>query len=835
MFAYPASAECGAWSPKLGGTADTMFALKQIALGRFYCIQLNALEVSTMEKHYNSQKAEKQMQQLWQENQIYKFDASRQGEPYSIDTPPPTVSGSLHIGHLFSYTQAEIIARFRRMQGYNVFYPFGFDDNGLPTERLVEREEGILAKNLPRSEFIKKCIATTKKYESDFKELWTSLGFSVDWSLQYTTISPEVRKISQALFLELARSGRAYTKESPMLWCVDCQTSIAQAELETADIDSTFNYIPFVVDGKAIEVATTRPELLYGCVCLFVNPTDDRYLNMIGKTAIVPLYDYEIPILADAKVDPEKGSGVVMCATFGDSTDAEWFFEHNLPYRRVILPDGKIAAEVPFIGQMTIPNARKEIIKILAEKGLLIKSEKLTHTVATHERCGQEVEIIPSRQWYIDILSDRKRFLEAADQINWYPAQMKSRYIAWVENLKWDWCISRQRYFGVPIPVWYCKACGKPVLASDEQLPVNPLETDYTGVCECGCRDFAPESAVFDTWVTSSITPQINERHGLKLTPMSMRTHAHEIIRTWTFYSIVRSLYHTGNIPWKDLMINGFVLAKKGEKLSKSKGNAPLDPATLIATHSADALRYWSANARLGTNTFFDPEELSASKRFITKLWNASKFAIAHLEDIDLSQTPVLLPIDRWIIERTNETFSKAAALLYEYEVGLARYEIDAFFWHDFCDNYIEIVKSRLYDPEVHGHERRRSGQYALYYALLGILKMYAVYVPHITDYIYSEFFRKHEKAISIHLLHWWQKKDECGLDSEILQFGEEMKNAISGMRKYKSENNLSMRAEINSLLVEHSPQFADWFRESANDLKYCANAKELKFVPANR
>lgn len=781
-----------------------------------------------MVKYYDFKQVEKQMQQLWQKEQLYRFDLSNPGKVYSIDTPPPTVSGSLHIGHLFSYTQAEMIARFRRMQGYNVFYPFGFDDNGLPTERLVEREEGIFAKDLPRSEFIEKCTAITKKYETEFKELWTSLGFSVDWSLQYETISPEVRKISQALFLELTEADKAYTKESPVLWCTECQTSIAQAELDTADVDSTFNYISFMVDGKPVEVATTRPELLYGCVCLFVNPNDERYQSLIGRSAIVPLYDYEIPIMADEKVGIDKGTGVVMCATFGDSTDAEWYSEHSLPYRRVILPDGKTAGDIPFIGGLKTHAARKETIRLLDQKRLLIKSERLTHAVATHERCGKEIEIIPSRQWYIDILSDKGLFLEAADRINWYPAQMKNRYIAWVENLKWDWCISRQRYFGVPFPVWYCKDCGSPVFASREQLPVNPLETEYNGVCSCGCEEFIPESAVFDTWATSSITPQINERLGIKLTPMSMRTHAHEIIRTWTFYSIVRSLYHTGGIPWKDLMINGFVLSKKGEKLSKSKGNSVLDPATLISTHSADALRYWSANARLGTDTFFDAEELSTSKRFITKLWNASKFAISHLDDIDLSREPALLPIDRWIIERTNETINKASGLLNEYEIGSARHEIDDLFWKDFCDNYIEVAKSRLYEPEIHGYEERRSSQYALYYTLLSILKMYAIYVPHITDYIYGEFFRQHEKAVSIHLLKWQKSGDT---DKSILLFGEEIKNAIFGMRKYKSENNLSMRAEMDELIVEHSSQFLDWFRQSEKDLKCCTNAKKVTFI----
>ena len=418
-----------------------------------------------MEKRYDFTQIEKQMQEFWENEQLYRFDRNAKGEIYSIDTPPPTVSGSLHIGHLFSYTQAEMIARSRRMQGWNVFYPFGFDDNGLPTERLVERDEGIRANTLPRSEFIAKCLSTTTKYEDEFKAFWKSLGFSADWSSEYKTISPEVRKISQELFLELVAMGKAYTKESPVLWCVECRTSIAQAELDTADEISTFNYIPFFVDDDPLEIATTRPELLYGCVCLFVHPNDERYKQYIGKSAVVPLYDFKVPILTDSKVGIDKGTGVVMCCTFGDSTDAEWYAEHNLPYRKVILPNGMIADDIPYIGGMAIHAARSEIIRLLDERGLLNKTETLIHTIGTHERCGRPIEIIPSQQWYIDILSERDRFRSVADEINWYPAAMKNRYLAWVDNLKWDWCISRQRYFGVPFPVWYCKDCGKPAFA----------------------------------------------------------------------------------------------------------------------------------------------------------------------------------------------------------------------------------------------------------------------------------------------------------------------------------------------------------------------------------
>ncbi len=787
-----------------------------------------------MQKHYDFKQVEKEMQNFWEENSIYRFDVDSQDETYSIDTPPPTVSGHLHIGHIFSYAQAEMIARFRRMQGYNVFYPFGFDDNGLPTERLVEKDEGIIAKNLPRSEFNTKCIATTEKYEKEFKSLWQSLGFSVDWSLQYETINPMVQRISQKSFIRLYEDGKAYMKESPVLWCTECQTSIAQAELETIDKDTTFNDIEFRVDEEKLIVATTRSELLYGCVCLFVNPDDDRYKRYIGKTAIVPLYDYSVPILSDGKVSIEKGTGVVMCATFGDSTDVEWYEAHNLPYRKVILPDGTIDKNVPFIGGLKVIAARKQIIKLLLDNGMLTDSKKITHTVAVHERCGKGIEIIPSKQWYIDILSNKETFLKAADKINWYPEHMKNRYTLWVENLKWDWCISRQRYFGVPIPIWYCKQCGKVMHASEEMLPINPLETSPDKPCSCRCSEFIPERSVFDTWATSSVTPQINakwcEENDLsgKLLPMSMRTQAHEIIRTWAFYTIVKSLYHTGEIPWKDIMICGFVLAKKGEKISKSKSNSELSPSALIENHSADVIRYWAANSRLGTDTFFSEEDLGIAKRFITKLWNASKFAISHLMDIDLGADIDLMPVDRWIIERCKQTTFEAARFLNQYEIGSARHEIDDFFWKDLCDYYLEIVKERLYQPEIHGYKERQSAQHALYYCMLNVLKLYAVYVPHITEYIYQEFFKRNEVCISVHKLNW---ESETPIDNEIIMFGESLKEIIAQTRKYKSENALSMKAEIEEVVIKSDIKNVEMFNQTIRDIKACCKAREIKII----
>ncbi|MBQ9119429.1 MAG: valine--tRNA ligase [Lachnospiraceae bacterium] len=786
-----------------------------------------------MDKKYDFTKTEKELEQLWAKQQIYKYQNGRERKIFSIDTPPPTVSGRLHIGHVFSYTQAEMIARFKRMQGYDVFYPFGFDDNGLPTERLVEKDEKIRANALLRSEFRAKCMSTIEKYESEFKDLWKRLGFSVDWDLQYQTISDLSQRISQKSFLELAKSGKAYMKESPVLWCTECQTSIAQAELESKECETTFNYLNFATPLGKLLIATTRPELLAGCVCIFVHPEDARYKDYVGQMAQVPLYDFEIPILTDEAVSMEKGTGAVMCATFGDSADTLWYQEHKLPYKKVILPDGTIAEDIGFIGGMRIKKAREHIIGLLKEKGLLVKQETMTHMVAIHERCGNDVEFIPSKQWYIDVLTEKERFLAAADEINWHPEHMKNRYKIWVENLKWDWCISRQRYFGVPFPVWYCKDCKQPMFADEEQLPVNPLEAKPLHACTCGCNEFTPEEAVFDTWATSSVTPFINARYGepddraKELLPMGMRCQAHEIIRTWAFYSIVKSLYHTGQIPWKDIMISGFVLAKPGEKISKSKNNGSNSPMALIETHSADAIRYWAANSKLGTDTFFIEEELKISKRFINKLYNAAKFAIMQLEDFVLPEQydeAELLPIDRWILERVNETTKKAISLLEDYEIGQARHEIDNLFWKDFCDYYIEIAKERLYQPEKHGAKERYSGQIAVYYSLLGILKLYAIYTPYVTEYIYQDFYTRFEKEASLHQTIWETKPE----NTIYIEFGEHLKDIIAEVRKNKTEKQMSMKDTIPELIITCPKRFRDFYRKSEKDIKACTGAEKV-------
>lgn len=792
-----------------------------------------------MEKRYDFARCEREAQVFWEEKGVYRFDPEGDGEIYSIDTPPPTVSGKLHVGHLFSYAQAEMIARFQRMQGKNVYYPFGFDDNGLPTERLVEQEHRVRGRDLPRGEFTALCRDTAASYEAQYRALWQSLGISADWSLQYETGSAETAALSQRLFLELAAAGRAYCREAPVLWCTQCGTSIAQAELETQNRESAFHTLRFSCGGETLPVATTRPELLFGCVCLFVHPTDERYRRFVGKRAVLPLYGLEVPVYEDEKADPEKGTGAVMCCTYGDSTDAQWCEERGFAYRRVLEPDGRLADCVPHLAGLSVAQARGEILRLLSEQGFLLSTEPVTHAVAVHERCGTEVELLPSRQWYIDVLREKEALLRAAEGVRWYPPQMKSRYTDWVENLKWDWCVSRGRYHGVPVPVWYCKSCGAPAFPPAEGLPVDPREQTYPGpACGCGGTEFLPETSVLDTWATSSVTPLLHRERGAAfarqdgkpLFPMSLRAQAHEIIRTWTFYSITRSLYHTGALPWQDVMVSGFVLAKKGEKLSKSKSGGAFDPATLIREHSADALRGWAANARLGTDTFFSPADLNPEKRLLTKLWNAARFCQPLLEDFTPSdrEAAALLPTDRWILARAGDAMRKAAELLSRYEVGQARHEIDDFFWKDFCDSYLELAKERLYEGTG---EVRTAAQSALYRALLTVLQLYAPYAPHITETVYREIFQHKETAVSLHLTRWPKPQAADAAEEELLRFGESLKENLSQMRGEKTAGGLSLRAALAVFSIRTDSALLPLFRDSERDLLACAHAEKICYL----
>lgn len=758
-----------------------------------------------MEKKYDAKRCEGKIAEFWKNEEVYRFNINNPGEIYSIDTPPPTVSGTLHIGHVFSYTQAEIIARFKRMNGYNVFYPFGFDDNGLPTERLVEKELNIKASDLKRSDFNKLCLDVIKEFENQYVKLWNDLGFSCDWDLAYRTISPLSQKISQKSFIDLYNKGHVILKDSPVLYCTNCQTSIAQSELEVKEIASKLNYIKFTIENKDVHVATTRPELLYSCKALLINPNDSRCRLYAGKFAKVPIYNFEVPVLLDEDVEIKKGTGIVMSCTFGDIKDLEWFKKYDFDYTLTIAGDGKIDSDVPHIGGLYLNKARAKIVEILRAKELLIESIDINHNVSVHERCGTPIEIIQSKQWFINVLDSKERLLKAADEVNWYPENMKAKYIIWVENLKWDWCISRQRYFGVPFPVWHCKECHEIIVADENELPVYPMEKIPSKKCKCGSSNYEPETAILDTWATSSVTPLINAKWGEdnslmeSIFPMSMRTQAHEIIRTWAFYTIAKSILHFNQVPWNDIMICGFVLARKGEKISKSKKNEKMTPSALIEQYSADSLRYWSASSKLGTDTTFSEKELKISSRFITKLWNASRFCFMHLENYQVDENDLILAQDKWILEKLKFTQLSAKKYLENYEVGLARHVLDEFFWKDFCDNYLELCKDRLYKVNVYGVMQRKSSQYSIFKVMFGVIQMYSIFTPYVTEELYLNFYKKYFKEVSIHLTKW---SNDYIIKNELIEFGEQIKTALMEVRKYKSKKALSLKDELEKVII---------------------------------
>ncbi|MCI6542567.1 MAG: valine--tRNA ligase [Firmicutes bacterium] len=790
-----------------------------------------------LDNKYNFSESEPKWQKFWQDEEVYKFDSKSDKEVFSIDSPPPTVSGKIHIGHIFSYSQADFVARFKRMCGYNTFYPFGFDDNGLPTERLVEKEFGIKAHEVSREEFRDKCMQVAEKYEQDFKNLFISAGNSADFSLCYSTVSPEVQKSSQRSFIDLVKAGEAYYGERPAIWCPECRISIAQAELESKDIESSFNHLKFnLADGSGyLEIATTRPEMLCACVCVFVNPEDERYKKFVGKKVIVPLYNFEVEVLTDEKASIDKGTGVVMCCTYGDETDLFWQEKYKLP-RKIAIDDGgrMTALSGKYVGMKT-KVARSAIVEDLKQAGLLIKQEPIVHAVATHERCGTPMEINIKKQWFIKLVEHKDEFLKRGNEINWYPEFMKSRYTNWVENVDRDWCISRQRYFGVPIPVWYCEDCGEIILPDDDQLPVNPLIDKPKHACpKCGSQHFKPETDIFDTWQTSSITPQLNCRWKTddqfynKMMPMSLRPNAHDIIRTWDFYTIAKSHFHSDCLPWKNVMVSGFVMANKDEKISKSKSNAKMSPEILLKEKSADITRYWAATGSLGRDIIFSDEEFKNGAKLVNKIWNASRFVISLLDgyspkDIELK------PMDEWVIAKFNDMFDKFKDYFEKYEIGLAMGELEKFFWN-FCDNYIEIVKRRLYNPDIFGQEATDSAKFASYNVLLGMLKLFAIYLPHMTEEIYQSYFREFEKTKSIHLCEIGRINKQTSKD--VIIGGDEAVQIVSKIRQFKSENNLSLKEELEKVRLVG---FGDFVSKIDYDLKAVGSIRNLEFADGEK
>ena len=786
-----------------------------------------------LDKNYNASQIEKKWQEYWKKNKIYRFNQNSNGKIFSIDTPPPTVSGKMHLGHSFSYSQMDFVARYKRMQGYNLFYPFGTDDNGLATERLIEREKKVKATDMPRNEFIKLCLESLNPIRKKYLEDFESIGLSCDWDIFYTTINDHCREISQKSFIDLYKLGREYRKESPVIWCPECGTAIAQVELEDKELSSYFNDIIFKVDGKDIIISTTRPELLPACVAVFVHPDDKKNKGLVGKKAKVPLFGFEVPIIADKRVDPDKGSGIVMCCTFGDQVDVEWYKAYKLPLKKAINKKGLMTEISGNYKNLKIDEARKKIIEDLKTSNLLVNQEEIKHTVNVHERCGTEIEIIESKQWFIRYLDLKDKLMQAGKKLNWYPGHMFNRYENWIKGLQWDWCISRQRFFGVPFPVWYCKKCDEILLADEKQLPVDPLidKPSIKKCPKCGSTEFIPETDVLDTWATSSLTPLLAaklfpKKLEKKLFPMSLRPQAHDIITFWLFNSVVKSQLHFKNNPWTDVMISGWALDPKGKKMSKSKGNV-IEPIEMIQKYSADALRFWAASVKLGEDSSFQEKELIAAKKFETKLWNASKFTLMHLENYKNQKPKSLELMDKWILIKISIIIKESTNNFDKYEYSKTKSELENFFWHDFCDNYLEFVKDRLYNPDKRGKEQKLSAQYALYHSLQSILKLLAPIMPHITEEIFQSYFAKKEKIKSIHISNWPKSILE---DKNAEKIGDRFVEIVKDVRKFKTEKNVSLKKEIRLTLDKKDEQL---MKPALEDLKTTLNA-EISFGKFN-
>lgn len=806
----------------------------------------------TFPKRYEPREIEKKWQNEWYSKGFYKFDSKSSKPVYSIDTPPPTVSGRLHIGHVFSYTHTEIISRYKRLKGFNVYYPFGYDDNGLPTELLTEKEHGIRAHQMERKKFRELCLQTGKKYAELFSALWKNLGFSCDFESAYSTISPTSQRISQWSFVDLYHKGKVERRKEPALWCTKCTTSFAQAEIDDQYIAGKYVHIPFVVEAKdPLIVATTRPELLSACVCVFVHPDDERFKSYIGKKAKVPLFNHEVPVIADTKAQIDKGTGVVMCCTFGDSTDIAWWRQHKLPLREAINKFGKMTEIAGPFANLKIDEAKAKTIEALKAQNLLLKTVEIPaeqRVVNTHERCGTPVEFIVQPQWFIKVVDHKKELIEIGQKIRWFPDFMRSRFENWVENLSWDWAISRQRAFGVPIPAWYSED-GKHIYVPElKDLPLDPTESKPKIPCPSG--EWIGDPDVLDTWATSSVTPLINANFTLEnerknFLPMSMRPQAHDIIRTWAFYTVVKNYYHFKEMPWHDAVISGHVKKPEAKvqgsqmagqefvkktKISKSKDGDTYAPDKIMERNCSDAIRLWSAAAGVGIDVEFDEGGMGDSSKFLNKLWNATRFALMNMDGFVPSMGKISShPVDRWIWARFTQVCQNYFKNFENYEVHGAKVELDKFFWIDFCDNFIEFSKWRCSssDPKIAAEAKQ-----TLYDVLYRLIQMYAPIAPHITEEIYQLYFKQFVKTDTLHHTEF-ARVDDSLVSSEALATGKLLVGTIGLIRSFKSKNQLSFKAAMEQLTIFVPPAHDKSLRSVIEDIRQFAQATKVELVTA--
>ncbi len=832
-------------------------------------------------KKYNHLDIEKKWTSFWKENKVYDWDSTRpREETFVVDTPPPTVSGSLHVGHVFSYTHTDLIVRYQRMKGKNIFYPMGWDDNGLPTERRVQNYYRIRCdpkvpyksdwepehdpkdkkeiEHVSRQNFIEACNKLTHKDEEVFKELWSQLALSVDWSLEYATIDKHSRKISQASFLDLVKKGHAFSTESPTMWDIDFQSAIAQAELEDKELDGAYHDIQFKVadSEKTFEISTTRPELLAACIAVVAHPDDERYQPLFGKEAITPIFNMKVPILPADHAEPDKGTGILMVCTFGDIMDVEWWKQSTLPIRQIIGRNGRLLpvtfGEAPFdsldnekankaykeIEGLYPKQARKKMPEVLGAS-LIGEIRPTRHPVKFFEKGDRPLEFIPTRQWFVRVMNHKERLIELGKQVTWHPEHMYSRFENWVNGLNQEWCYSRQRFFGVPFPVWYpVKDDGEtdyenPIFAKEEDLPVDPLAEAPDSYDESQ-RDipggFTGDPDVMDTWSTSSMTPQIvshwginTERHK-QLFPMDLRPQGHDIIRTWAFTTIVKSMHHEDSIPWHNICLSGWILDPDRKKMSKSKGNT-VTPGHLLEEYSSDGVRYWSARARLGTDTAFDDQVFKVGRKLVTKLFNASRFVLQQFERLEVDPNSYLKnsaseEIDKSFLEELEKVVTFAGKSYENFDYAAALQQTEDLFW-DFCDHYLELVKVRAYEDEE--SPERESALSTLAISLNVFLRLLAPVLPYVTEEVWSCSFGTENN--SIHKNNW-PTSEEFSNQSKPLEEGlfEVAKKMMSDIRGAKTSAQKSLKWPVEKLEVKASESFINKAKMVESDILRAAN-----------
>jgi valyl-tRNA synthetase len=786
----------------------------------------------------------------WEQDGVYRFDRTRpRAEVYSIDTPPPTVSGSLHVGHVFSYTHTDVIARFQRMRGKAVFYPMGWDDNGLPTERRVQNYFGVRcdpslpydpsfvppekpgkqALSVSRPNFIELCARLTAEDEKAFEALWRYLGLSVDWGMTYATIGKRAQKISQISFLRLFRQGLAYQLEAPTLWDVDFRTAVAQAELEDREQPGAYHRISFARadGGGAIDIETTRPELIPACVALVAHPDDERYKPLFGTEVITPLFGVSVPVKAHELADPEKGSGIAMICTFGDVTDVVWWRALSLPVRAIIQANGALRpvewgsegwesadparAQQAYdqLAGLSAAKARARIVDLLRESGALQGDPRpITHAVKFYEKGDRPLEIITSRQWFIKTMAFRDTLLQRAKELQWHPAYMQARLENWINGLNGDWCVSRQRFFGVPFPVWYpvladgSRDYANPIAPSEDRLPIDP-STDVPDGYRADQRDqpggFSGDPDVMDTWATSSLSPQIAgawiEDPDLfaRVFPMDLRPQAHDIIRTWLFSTVLRSQLEFGTLPWGNAAISGWILDPDRKKMSKSKGNV-VTPMALLEEHGSDGVRYWAASGRPGADTAFDTGQMKVGRRLAIKLLNASKFVLASPEP----RGDIFEPIDRGMLTLVGRLVREATEDLEGYNYSRVLERAESLFWF-FCDNYLELVKSRRYGD--HGPAAAGSANSTLVTALSALLRVFAPFLPFVTEEVWSWW-----RPGSVHAAAWPAPSElfdaAGGEDADAARALEIAALVLGEIRKKKSEEQRPLKTPVAKATV---------------------------------